>query len=104
VHGATRCLVIIVCACSAATGHNRLRNGAHAVAWHLARKGYLIAYLTGRPDYHSASTRRWLAAHEMPVGPILAAGTHGDSMRSRGRAAAMAAAIDRGSLQDSFFF
>jgi phosphoserine phosphatase len=47
-----------------------MRDGALDVVRTWADKGYLVVYLTGRPDAFTAPTRDWLAAKGFPPGPV----------------------------------
>jgi phosphatidate phosphatase PAH1 len=48
----------------------KVHAGAVDVARKYAEKGYLVIYLTGRPDFLSRLTRHWLVTHGFPPGPI----------------------------------
>ncbi len=48
-----------------------IRPGAAAVAERWAALGYLVVYVTARPDNLRGLTRAWLAAKGFPPGPVL---------------------------------
>lgn len=48
-----------------------VRPGATAVARQWASRGYLVVYVTARPDNLRAATRAWLASQGFPPGPVL---------------------------------
>lgn len=53
----------------------KMRPAATVVANAWAAKGYLIIYVTGRPDNLQHISRRWLVQHGFPPGPIRLADT-----------------------------
>jgi hypothetical protein len=46
-------------------------DGAPAVAQRWAERGYLVVYVSARPDVVFAETREWLVAKGFPPGPVL---------------------------------
>jgi phosphatidate phosphatase PAH1 len=50
----------------------RANPGAAAMLTSLAQQGYRVLYLTGRPDWSTAATHTWLAAHGFPAGVLRA--------------------------------
>ena len=53
-------------------GPPRANPGAADALQALARRGFQVFYLTGRPDWMERDTRRWLLANGFPDGVILA--------------------------------
>ncbi|PKN55183.1 MAG: hypothetical protein CVU56_22585 [Deltaproteobacteria bacterium HGW-Deltaproteobacteria-14] len=51
-------------------------------AWH--DKGYLVVYLTGRPDLLRPMTEAWLEAHGFPPGPLHLTDTNGQVLPTNG--------------------
>lgn len=60
-----------------------IRPGAAEVAARWAARGYLVVYLTGRPDLLRERTRAWLDAHHLPRGPLLTPARIADGLPTR---------------------
>ena len=61
-----------------------LRAGAVETAWALFDKGYLLVYLSGRPDLLRPMTERWLEAHAFPPGALHLTDTNGQVLPTEG--------------------
>jgi phosphoserine phosphatase len=61
-----------------------MQDGAPAVAQAWADRGYLIVYLTGRPDLLRRSSEQWLVDHGFPPGVVHLTDTLGQTLPTSG--------------------
>ena len=61
-----------------------MRDGAPEIVWRWASKGYLVVYLTGRPDFLHRQSLDWLVAKGFPPGPLHLTDTTGQALPSAG--------------------
>ncbi|TNF30012.1 MAG: hypothetical protein EP329_14465 [Deltaproteobacteria bacterium] len=66
------------------TYDQEMRAGAVDMLWSWYDKGYLIVYLTGRPDLLRPMTERWLVAHGFPPGPLHLTDNNGQVLPTNG--------------------
>lgn len=73
----------------------KVRAGAAAVAQKWAERGYLVVYLTARPDNLRGITTKWLAAKGFPPGPVFFADRIRDAVPGEAVAAHKRAVLAR---------